>query len=327
MADQRSAEKAALAGPSTPLAPADEGVVLRIEDLVVDFSLGHGRSMRAVDGVSLEMRAGEILGIVGESGSGKTTMARVVAGFLRPTSGSIWLPGPDGVLLRRVATRGHRDVQMVFQQSAVSMNPRMPVWKVIGEGYAPNRWLSRRRDLRGQQAYAGGGTSLEAAVLRQLHRVGLPDSYIGKRATELSGGEKQRVVIARALAPEPVIIVCDEPVSSLDVSIRAVILNLFERLRDELGTALFFISHDISVVAHLADRVIVMHNGRAVESGPARQVIDNPRDDYTRRLIASVPRLERGDFRNALPARVPRPEPANGEALAPVMNQPRNHPA
>ena len=124
-------------------------------------------------------------------------------------------------------------------------------------------------------------------------RTGLPESYSARRSVELSGGEKQRVVIARALAARPVIIVCDEPVSSLDVSVRAVILNLFERLRDELGMALFFISHDISVVAHLADRVVVMHDGQAVESGLARDVIDNPQDDYTRRLIAAVPSLER----------------------------------
>lgn len=278
-------------------------VVLRMEDLVVEFATGHGRSMRAVDGVSLEMRAGEILGIVGESGSGKTTMARVVAGFLRPTSGSVWLPGPDGALRRRAGAHGHRDVQMVFQQSAVSMNPRLPVWKVVGEAYAPNRWMSRRRPVGGRQPSAD---TLEAMVHGQLRRVGLPEAYSGKRAMELSGGEKQRVVIARALAAEPVIIVCDEPVSSLDVSIRAVILNLFERLRDELGMALFFISHDISVVAHLADRVVVMHNGHAVESGPARQVIDEPQDEYTRRLIASVPSLERAD-RGAPPATARRP--------------------
>jgi peptide/nickel transport system ATP-binding protein len=290
MTDQETAGRAQSTGASPRLGPSAADVVLRLEDLVVDFPIPRRPPIRAVDHVSLELRAGEILGIVGESGSGKSTMARVIAGFLEPTRGTVLLPGSNGELSARSGTRGHRDVQMVFQQSAVSMNPRMPTWKVIGEAYSPNRWLSKRRLLG--PARDGAGT-LEAAVKAQLHRVGLPESYSDKRAIELSGGEKQRVVIARALAAQPVIIVCDEPVSSLDVSIRAVILNLFERLRDELGMALFFISHDISVVAHLADRVVVMHDGKAVESGTARDVIDNPHDDYTRRLIAAVPSLER----------------------------------
>src|ERR1700753_713699 len=124
-----------------------KGAVLRIDDLVVDFPAARRGPVRAVDHVSLEMRAGEILGIVGESGSGKSTMARVVAGFLKPTAGAVLLPGPDGTLRPRSADRGYRDVQMVFQQSAVSMNPRSPVWKVIGEAYAPNRWLSKGRSV------------------------------------------------------------------------------------------------------------------------------------------------------------------------------------
>jgi ABC-type glutathione transport system ATPase component len=292
MADETIADGAEAAAPSGDTLPSAVDVVLRIEDLVVDFPIAHRRPIRAVDHVSLEMRTREILGIVGESGSGKSTMARVVAGFLQPTSGTVLLPGLDGTLRPRSGKRGHRDVQMVFQQSAVSMNPRMPVWKVIGEAYSPNRWMSKNRSLpKGRDGT--DPVTLDTAVKAQLRRVGLPETYSAKRAVELSGGEKQRVVIARALAAQPVIIVCDEPVSSLDVSIRAVILNLFERLRDDLGMALFFISHDISVVAHLADRVVVMHNGKAVESGPAREVIDNPQDEYTRRLIAAVPTLER----------------------------------
>jgi peptide/nickel transport system ATP-binding protein len=298
------------AAPAGATRPAAD-VVLRIEDLVVDFPGARRGPVRAVDHVSLEMRAGEILGIVGESGSGKSTMARVVAGFLKPTSGTVSLPGPGGTLRPRSAERGYRDVQMVFQQSAVSMNPRQPVWKVIGEAYSPNGWLSKGRAPATGRAPVSSGegsaaTTLEAAVKSELRRVGLPESYSARRSVELSGGEKQRVVIARALAARPVFIVCDEPVSSLDVSVRAVILNLFERLRDELGMALFFISHDISVVAHLADRVVVMHDGKAVESGLAREVIDNPQDDYTRRLIAAVPSLERSGT-GARGGRQPRP--------------------
>jgi ABC-type glutathione transport system ATPase component len=304
--DGASGPAEAAAPPAAPTRAAAD-VVLRIEDLVVDFPGARRGPVRAVDHVSLEMRAGEILGIVGESGSGKSTMARVVAGFLKPSAGQVLLPGPDGTLRPRSAERGHRDVQMVFQQSAVSMNPRQPVWKVIGEAYSPNGWLAKGRPPASGRD-GGAAATLEAAVKAELRRVGLPESYSARRSVELSGGEKQRVVIARALAARPVIIVCDEPVSSLDVSVRAVILNLFERLRDELGMALFFISHDISVVAHLADRVVVMHDGQAVESGLARDVIDNPQDDYTRRLIAAVPSLERSgpsDARSGSPSTAP----------------------
>jgi len=322
MSDECSAGRAGPGRPAAGQGLSGADVVLRIEDIVVDFRVARRPPKRAVDHVSLEMRGGEILGIVGESGSGKTTMARLVAGFLQPTSGTVMLPGPDGTLSPRSGTRGHRDVQMVFQQSAVSMNPRMPVWKVIGEAYSPNRWMSRGRSLPKSRDGGGAAVTLEAAVKAQLRRVGLPESYSAKRAVELSGGEKQRVVIARALAARPVIIVCDEPVSSLDVSIRAVILNLFERLRDDLGMALFFISHDISVVAHLADRVVVMHDGKAVESGPAREVIDNPQDEYTQRLIASVPTLERArpsDARRKAAGRVIVP---HGELPRTAMNAP-----
>lgn len=318
------AGRAQAAVPPAGIASSGPDIVLRVEDLVVDFAIAHRRPIRAVDHVSLEMRAGEILGIVGESGSGKSTMARVIAGFLQPTSGTVLLPGPGGSLAPRSGKRGHRDVQMVFQQSAVSMNPRMPVWKVVGEAYSPNRWMSRGRSLPGGRDGADDVT-LETAVKAQLRRAGLPESYSAKRAAELSGGEKQRVVIARALAARPVIIVCDEPVSSLDVSIRAVILNLFERLRDDLGMALFFISHDISVVAHLADRVVVMHDGKAVESGPTREIIDDPQDEYTRRLIAAVPSLERVRRSEARPGGADRRGTSNAERSRTAMNAPGNN--
>ena len=319
MSDEGRAGRAGAAGPSAGITLSAADLVLRIEDLVVDFPIARRPPIRAVDHVSLEMRAREILGIVGESGSGKSTMARVVTGFLKPTSGAVLLPGHDGTLRPRSAERGHRDVQMLFQQSAVSMNPRMPVWKVIGEAHSPNRWLSKGRS-RPRGPDGADAVTLEAAVKTQLRRVGLPESYSAKRAVELSGGEKQRVAIARALSAQPVIIVCDEPVSSLDVSVRAVILNLFERLRDDLGMALFFISHDISVVAHLADRVVVMHDGKAVESGPAREVIDNPQDEYTRRLIAAVPSLERVGRSDARRNAADRTEAPRGELSRAAMN-------
>lgn len=255
--------------------------VLGVEGLVVEYRVSGHRTLRAVDDVSLELGRGEVLGVVGESGSGKTTLGRTIAGFVQPTSGRVLLPSADGGLRERSGTRGHRDVQMIFQESAAALNPRLPVWKVIGEAFEPASSLQRRRG------------ALRELVAEQLTRVGLPESFVDRPARLLSGGEKQRVAIARAFAARPVAMVCDEAVSALDVSIRAVVLNLFQRLRVETGTSLLFISHDIAVVSHLADRVMVMHNGRAVEEGATRDVVERPQAEYTRRLIDAVPRLER----------------------------------
>jgi peptide/nickel transport system ATP-binding protein len=266
-------------------------VVLAAEDLVVDFALGRGRSLRAVDHVGFELRAGEVLGIVGESGSGKSTLGKVVAGFLNPTSGRMRFPTASGQLQPRPQrkARGYRDVQMIFQESAMALNPRLPVWRLVGEALRP--------DMVTAPALGRAGVAeLKRQVGTQLERAGLPAAaFADKRAAELSGGEKQRVAIARALAAAPVAMVCDESVSALDVSIRAVVLNLFQRLSSESGIALLFITHDISVVAHLADRIAVMYGGRIVEYGTPAEVIDDPQAEYTRRLIAAVPTLERAN--------------------------------
>jgi ABC-type glutathione transport system ATPase component len=177
---------------------------------------------------------------------------------------------------------------MIFQESALALNPRLPVWRVVGEAIAPN--------LTTFPAWKRTGVAdLKAQAAGYLERAGLPAAaFAGKHAAELSGGEKQRVAIARALAAAPVAMVCDESVSALDVSIRAVVLNLFQRLSRETGIAMVFISHDISVVAHLADQLAVMYGGRIVEYGEPASIISDPRDEYTRRLIAAVPTLERG---------------------------------
>ncbi len=264
-------------------------VVLAADDLVVDFKLGRRKHLRAVDQVSFELRAGQVLGVVGESGSGKSTLGRVAAGFLHPTSGRMSYPADDGQLAprQRKRARGFRDVQMIFQESAMALNPRLPVWRVVGEAVRPN--LVTAPSL-GRPTIA----ELKRHVAAQLERAGLPAStFMDKRAAELSGGEKQRVAIARALAAEPVVMVCDESVSALDVSIRAVVLNLLQRLSKDEGIALVFITHDISVVAHLADQLAVMYHGQIVESGSPRDIIDDPQDEYTKRLIAAVPTLER----------------------------------
>lgn len=277
------------------MGPESQRRILAAEDLIVEFKVGRRETLRAVDGVSFELRAGEVLGIVGESGSGKSTLGKVVAGFLKPTSGRVLYQGGDGALGVRDhrRARGHRDVQMIFQESAMALNPRLPVWRLVGEAVCPNLTtfpaLSRREinDLR-------------VRVAGYLDRAGLVATLVAdNRIAELSGGEKQRVAIARALAASPMAMVCDESVAALDVSIRAVVLNLFQRLSRETGIGLVFITHDISVVAHLADQLAVMHGGRMVEYGPPASIIDDPQDDYTRRLIAAVPTLEREP---ALPA-------------------------
>jgi ABC-type glutathione transport system ATPase component len=175
---------------------------------------------------------------------------------------------------------------MIFQESAAALDPRVPVRRILREAFQPrppvlpprNRAAARARDA--------------ARVRDALHSVELPESFAGKRAAELSGGEKQRVAIARALAAAPALLVCDEAVAALDVAVRAITLNLLARLRRETSVALLFISHDISVVGHLADRIVVMHNGRVVESGSVNDILDNPQDQYTQRLIESVPKLE-----------------------------------
>jgi ABC-type glutathione transport system ATPase component len=265
--------------------------VLAAEDLVVEFPLRHGKKLRAVDEVSFTLHAGEVLGVVGESGSGKSTLGRVLAGFQRPTSGRVCYQSADGLAPREVGRHphGHRDVQMIFQESAMALNPRMPVWKLVGE--------ARQPDLGGAlspTARARAASALRKAVAGDLERAGLSArAFADKRASELSGGEKQRVAIARALAARPVAMVCDESVAALDVSIRATVLNLFRSLSRDAGIALIFITHDISVVSHLADRIAVMYRGQIVEHGAARAVVMDPREDYTKRLIAAVPTLER----------------------------------
>lgn len=268
--------------------------VLAVEDLVVDYKLGGGGVLRAVDRVSLSLQAGRVLGVVGESGSGKTTLGKVVTGFLRPTSGKVLFAGDDGTLRPRELkrSRGHRDVQMIFQESAAALNPRLPVWRLVGEALRPNDALYR--------PWGGAHEDLREQVRGLLERVGLPPaSILEKRAGEMSGGQKQRVAIARALAANPLAMVCDESVSALDVSVRAIVLNLFQEISRDAGIGLLFITHDISVVAHLADEIAVMYHGEVVEHGPPEQIIDAPRAEYTRRLIAAVPTLERTQLRPA----------------------------
>ena len=231
----------------------------------------------AVDDVTLILSRGEALGLVGESGSGKSTLGRVAAGIYRPDGGTVLLDGEkvmsDGHRPHKITTR----IQTIFQDPFASLNPRMRIGDSIAEGPLAHGLVTRKE--------------APAYVRDWLAAVGLDPAFATRYPHQFSGGQRQRVAIARALAMQPDVVVCDEPVASLDVSIQAQIINLLIRLRSELDLTLIFISHDLSVVRHLCDRVAIMHRGRIVETGPAGEVYDNPKDDYTKRLLAAVPVL------------------------------------
>lgn len=230
------------------------------------------RGVRAVDDVCFAVARGEVLGVVGESGCGKSTLGRMVAGLMQPTSGTIHRDG------QRNHARG-LDRQMIFQDPFSSLNPRMRVSDLIGEAPRVHRIVSAE-DFRG---YVDG----------LMERCGIDPVYRDRFAHQFSGGQRQRIGIARALAVEPELLVCDEAVSALDVSIQAQVVNLFMGLKDELGLTYLFISHDLGIVRHVSDRILVMYLGRVVESGPADALFDDPAHPYSRALIDGVPRLDR----------------------------------
>ncbi|MEU6931555.1 ABC transporter ATP-binding protein [Streptomyces sp. NPDC046374] len=269
---------ATVPAPAAPAGAAPGEVLLEAVDLRREFGRGKGR-FTAVDGVSLTVRAGETLGVVGESGSGKTTLGRMLVRLLDPTSGGLRYGGTEIGRLSEKELRPHRrELQMVFQDPVSSLNPR----RSVGESVAD--------PLR----VAGGldDTRIRARVRELLDRVGLdPDRY-DAYPHEFSGGQRQRVGIARALAAEPRLIVCDEPVSALDVTTQAQVTALLADLQAELGLALVFIAHDLSVVRQVSDRVAVMRAGRIVEQGTVDAVYGSPQDPYTRRLLAAVPSLD-----------------------------------
>ncbi|MEH3138662.1 MAG: ABC transporter ATP-binding protein [Mycobacterium kyogaense] len=262
---------------------ADTPVVVSVRDLVKTFPLTKGvvlrrrvGEVRAVDGVDLTVRQGRTLGIVGESGSGKSTTLHQVLGLTAPQQGSIEVLGADVAALNRRARRALRgDLQVVFQDPVASLDPRLPVSDVLAEPL---------------QANGTDKNVIAQRVAELLALVGLRREDAARYPAEFSGGQKQRIGIARALALQPKILALDEPVSALDVSIQAGIINLLLDLQDRFGLAYLFVSHDLSVVKHLAHDVAVMHRGRIVEQGTSDDVFGNPRDEYTRRLLAAVPR-------------------------------------
>ncbi len=235
-------------------------------------------NLRAVNGVDLKIRKGEVVGLVGESGCGKSTLARLFAGIRSPSSGKILHGGQDLAALSRDDTVAHKlKTQMIFQDPYSSLNPRMRVADIILE--AP-----RLHGLvRGNEA---------DFVDEQLRRTGLDPTFKLRYPHQFSGGQRQRIVIARALAVQPEALICDEPVSALDVSVQAQVLNLFMQLREQLGLTYLFISHDLGVVNHVSDRVVIMYLGRIVEEAPTQELFDSPAHPYTRALLADMHRID-----------------------------------
>ncbi|MHA6758789.1 ABC transporter ATP-binding protein [Streptacidiphilus sp. PAMC 29251] len=249
--------------------------VLEAERISKRYRAPDGTSYDAVSEVSFRLNAGETLGLVGESGSGKTTAARIVLGLLEPDSGSVRFGGqPWSGVPERQRRASRSRIQAVQQDPLGSFDPRFTVERVVGEAVA--------------RTGVGRGRERRERVTALLDQVGLSATLLGRRPLELSGGQRQRVAIARALAPAPDVIVCDEPVSALDVSVQAQILDLLADLQRDLGVALLFISHDLGVVRHLSDRVAVMQAGRVVETGDVEEVFAHPAEDYTRDLLAAV---------------------------------------
>jgi oligopeptide/dipeptide ABC transporter ATP-binding protein len=256
--------------------------ILRVEGLAKNFPvragahLGGSGFVRAVDGVDLTLATGETLALVGESGSGKSTTGRMIVRLLEPTSGRITFLGEDITYLRRRELKRVRaKLQIVFQDPFASLNPRLRVKDILAEA------------LRIHGRYERGTSQRWISEL--LDRVGLESDHAARFPHEFSGGQRQRIAIARALTLKPQAIVLDEAVSALDVSVQAQILNLLEELRDDLGLAYLFISHDLSVARHISDRVAVMYLGRIVEVGSSEDVLDRPRHPYTRALLSAAP--------------------------------------
>jgi peptide/nickel transport system ATP-binding protein len=293
---------AAPSSSSSPAPPSPSPAPLaRLVDLRRDFRVGHillpgtGQHLRAVDGVTLDIHRGETLGVVGESGSGKTTLARLLVRLLAPTSGRIEFDGTNLAELSERQLRPLRhDLQMVFQDPVSSLNPRRTVGDSIAD---PLRAHGRRDD-----------PTIRRTVRDLMSRVGLDPDRHDRYPHEFSGGQRQRVGIARALILNPRLLVCDEPVSALDVSTQAQVIALLAELQRDLGLTMLFVAHDLAVVRQVSDRVAVMHNGKLVELANADTLYTNPQHDYTRTLLAAVPRLDPESARAQREERLAKPQ-------------------
>lgn len=259
--------------------------LVEVKDLKTYFPVRAGVLQRpvawvkAVDGVSFTINEGETVGLVGESGCGKTTLGRTLLRLIEPTAGEIWFDGQNITALNGGALKAfRRQAQMIFQDPYGSLNPRMSVGHIIGEALRIHKLCKTRQEQRDR-------------VAELLEAVGLDPAHARRYPHEFSGGQRQRIGIARALAVQPKFIVCDEPVSALDVSVQAQIINLLSELQEKFKLTYLFIAHDLAVIEHISDRVLVMYYGKIVEQATAEQIYSNPQHEYTKTLLAAVPKL------------------------------------
>ncbi|HWF19544.1 MAG TPA: dipeptide ABC transporter ATP-binding protein [Verrucomicrobiae bacterium] len=297
--------------------------LLEVKNLKVHFPVKHGLFSRvkayvkAVDDVSFSIQPGETLGLVGESGCGKTTLGRAIVKLVEPTAGSILFEGEDIAHLSGAELRARRrKFQMIFQDPYGSLNPRMTVGQIIGEAIDIHKLVE-------------SSSARQKRIVELLRAVGLDPTHAQRYPHEFSGGQRQRIGIARALAVEPKLIVCDEPVSALDVSVQAQIINLLQDLQQKMGIAYLFIAHDLAVVEHISRRVIVMYLGKVVELAEAKAIITAPKHPYTQALISAVPEVDPDTKRKriVLPGDVPSPiNPPSGcpfHPRCPIAELPR----
>lgn len=250
--------------------------LLQVKDLRVNFPQGRGKVFQALKGISLDIQPGETVGLVGESGSGKTTVGRVILGLTEATSGDVWFDGENITHASRERRRTlGRDIQVVFQDPYGSLNPARTIGDTLAEPLMNDKSLSRN--------------DISERVAEVLQQVGMPADTASRYPGMFSGGQRQRIAIARAVIAKPRLIVCDEPVSALDLSVQAQVLNLLKSLQQSMGLAMLFISHDLTVVRHVSHRTVVLYRGDIVEQGDAGQVHERPEHPYTRALLAASP--------------------------------------
>ena len=278
-----------------------QDMLVEVKNLKEYFNINTGmfsnKPLKAVDDVSFSIRRGETLGLVGESGCGKTTVGRTLLHLYKPTAGEIWFDGKQIVTKKDIAEY-RRKSAMVFQDPYSSLNPRMTVADIIGEPLDVHKMYSSEAERKER-------------ILELMGQVGLNSEHANRYAHECSGGQRQRIGIARALAMKPQFVVCDEPVSALDVSIQAQVINMFDELQDKMGLTYLFIAHDLLVVRHISDRIAVMYLGKMVELADAREIYDHPLHPYTRSLMSAVPlpdpKMARENKRIVLSGDIPSP--------------------
>ena len=290
---------------STPASTPSSTPLLKVQDLVKRFPIKGGilsrtvGNVHAVDGVSFELPAGETLGVVGESGCGKSTTGRCILRLIEPTSGHVWFQGKSVTDASKAELRAlARDMQIIFQDPFASLNPRMTVSAIIGEALTIHQLTKTK-------------TEYDARIVQLLETVGLSADHMRRYPHEFSGGQRQRIGIARALAVNPKLIVCDEAVSALDVSIQAQVINLLEDLQSQFGLTYVFIAHDLSVVEHISQRVAVMYLGRIVELASSKALYTNPLHPYTEALLSAVPIPDPTVKRKRIPLQGDVPSPIN----------------